>query len=117
MLEPLGIAGGFTDQILVLRFTPLAGEVDHLPARGVLDFAGPKDVSTERSQQVAHQRHHAAVVAVRLINLEHGELRVVPARDPLVAEIAANFEYAIEPRDEHALEIEFERDAEKKIGP
>src|SRR5690606_15356876 len=59
---------------------------------------------------------HAAVVAVGLIDLEHGELGVVAARDALVAEVAADLEDAVIAADEHALEVEFERNAQHEIG-
>jgi hypothetical protein len=50
--------------------------------------------------------HHAAEISVGLIKFEHGELRIMAAREPFVAKDATDLEDAIFASDEHALEIE-----------
>ena len=65
--------------------------------------------------QLLRQIHHAAVVGVSLVELEHGELWIVPCRNALVAEIAIDLVHAIEPAHDQALEIKLRRDAQIKV--
>ncbi len=44
------------------------------------------------------------VIAVRLVDLDHGELGIVPAAEPFVAEIAVDLEDPFHAADEKALE-------------
>ena len=62
------------------------------------------------------QLHHRLVIAKRLIGLEHGELRIVPGRDALVAVVATDLEHAIHPADEQSLEVQLQRDAQVKVA-
>ena len=55
------------------------------------------------------------VVAVRLIGLEHRELGVVFPIDALVPEVPPELVDALQPPDEHPLEVELERDPELQI--
>ena len=113
--EPLGIAGLFDDEVLILHLAPLAAEVDHLATGGVLDFGAAENILAKRAQEVLHERHHAAVVAVGLIDFEHGKLGVVTAGDSFVAEIAANLEDTVVTADQHALQIKLQRYAQHEI--
>ena len=86
------------------------------PRRGVLDLEGSRDVAAKRGHEVPDQRHHAAVVGVGLVDLQHRELRVVLPRDALVAEIAPDLEHAVEAAHEQALQVELERNAQEEVA-
>ena len=55
------------------------------------------------------------VVAVGLIGLNHGEFRGVGGVDAFVAEVAVDFEHAVDAADEAALEEQFRRDAQVQV--
>src|SRR5882672_7832034 len=55
------------------------------------------------------------MIAVGLVELEHGELGVVARRDPLVAKVAVDLEHLLEPAHHEALEIELGRDAQIQV--
>ena len=103
--EPLRIARLRDEQILVFHLAPRAAEVDHLAARRVRDLAGTEHVTAQDGEQVLDQRHHAPVIGVGLVDLQHGELRIVLPREALVAEIAADLEHPVPAADQHALEV------------
>ena len=69
---------------------------------------GPRALDEERLAEL----HHRVVVAVGLIGLEHRELGVVVAVDAFVAEVAPQLVHALDSPDEHALEIQLQRDAQ-----
>jgi hypothetical protein len=56
------------------------------------------------------------VVGVGLIPLDHRELRVVPGRDPLVAEILAELVHALHTAHDQALEIQLGRDPQVQLA-
>ncbi len=55
------------------------------------------------------------VVGVRDVQLQHGELGVVPGRHALVAEIAIDLVHAFEAADHQPLEIQLRRDAQVHV--
>ena len=59
--------------------------------------------------------HHVAVVAERLVRLEHRELGVVRGVDALVAEHATDLEHAVEAADDQALQLQLQRDAQVQV--
>jgi hypothetical protein len=59
--------------------------------------------------------HDAEIVGVRLIRLEHCELRIPPPAQALVAEIAVDFVHAIESADRQPLQIQLGRDAQEQV--
>ncbi len=81
----------------------------------VSDFGGASGVEGGLFEQLFGELDHAAVIGVGLIELEHGELRIVADRDAFVAEVAIDFVYAFKAADDEALEIKFRSDAEIKI--
>ena len=97
-LEPI-VSGLFSDKILVLGAPPVGCEVNRLGDIAFLVlllndqcaeyFLG--HVTDHRLQEL----HHGFVIAESLVGLEHGELRVMPARDAFVAEVAADLKYSI----------------------
>src|SRR3712207_8450263 len=58
-------------------------------------------------------RSQIAVVPVRLVELEHRELRVVPGRDAFVAEVAVDLEDLLEAADDETLEVQLGRRSEE----
>ena len=61
------------------------------------------------------QIHHAAVIGVCLIKLEHRELGIVPRRNPLIPEVAINLVHAVEPANREPLQIQLRRNPQIKI--
>ena len=61
------------------------------------------------------QIHQALIIRVGLIELEHGELRIVLSRDPFVAEIAIDFVDPVQAADNQPLQIQLRRDAQIQI--
>ena len=118
-VEPV-VASLLADQLLVLYSAPRAGEVNGASdvALGVfvLDHECADHLLGHAGDHRLEQFHHRLVIAKRLIRLEHGELRVVPGRDALVAVVAADLEHAIHPADEQPLEVQFQRDAQIKVA-
>ena len=107
-VEPV-VTAFLPNQILVLHAAPRPGEVDgagDIPLGIlVLDHECADHLLGHAYDHRLEQFHHRLVIAKRLIGLEHGELRVVPGRDALVAVVAADLEHAIHPADEQPLEI------------
>ena len=61
-------------------------------------------------------RGDVVVVGVRLVPLEHRELRVVLERDALVAEVLADLVDALEAADDQALEVELGGDPQVQVA-
>ena len=77
----------------------------------VADGGRPADLFHQALEQLLGQIHQVAVVAIGLIKLQHGELRVVSGGDPLIAEVAVDLIDAIEASHHQPLQIELRRDA------
>ena len=56
--------------------------------------------------------HHVGVVGVRLVELQHGELRIVGPVHALVPEVVPDLVDPLEPADQQPLEIELVGDAQ-----
>ena len=54
------------------------------------DDRAPADLARQLGEELLRERHQVVVGGVGLVELEHGELGVVLARQPLVAEVAAD---------------------------
>ena len=65
------------------------------------------------AEQFLGEVHVVAVVGVGLVELEHGELGVVPGRDAFVTEVAVDLEDLLEATDHQALEVQLRRDAQE----
>jgi len=74
-----------------------------------------RDLSRKLAEERLGQQHQVLVRRVRLIELQHRELGVVLARQPLVAEVAADLVHPIEPTHDQALEVELGRDAQVEL--
>ena len=60
--------------------------------------------------------HRVAVVGVRLVPLDHRELRVVFVGHALVPEVLADLVHPLEPADDQPLQIELRRDAQVEVA-
>src|ERR1039458_7131283 len=63
---------------------------------------GPGGLDDDRPRQLAH----VGVVGVRLVGLEHRELRIVPRRESLVAEDAADLVHPAVAAAQQTLEVQ-----------
>ncbi len=75
----------------------------------------PWPVADRRDDQLLRQVHHRAIVAVGLVNFEHGELGVVPGVNPLVAIDATQLVHPLDPADQQPLQVQFQRDPQKQV--
>ena len=66
-------------------------------------------------EEALAELHHAVVVGVGLVELDHRELGVVADVDALVAEVLAHLVDALHAADDAALEVELGRDAEIEL--
>ncbi len=69
----------------------------------------------ELPQHVLGEVHGIAVVGVGPVELEHGEFRVVPGRQPFIAEVAIDFIHLLEPAHHQALEVQLWCDTQVHI--
>ena len=67
------------------------------------------------AQQVLGQVHQVTVVRVGLIELEHGELGVVPGGQALIAEVAIDLVDPLKPAHHQPLEIQLGGDAQEQF--
>ena len=77
----------------------------------VVPMASLRDVA----DHVLGQVHDLVVRGVGLVQLEHGELGVVPGADAFVAEVAVDLVDALEAADDQALEVQLRRDAQEQV--
>ena len=94
---------------------PLAAQVE-LRAVGVGHHVEPADRDRRLLHEIAGQLGHRVVVAVRLVRLQHRELRRVRRVDALIAEVAVDLEDPLDAADHRALEKQLRRDSQIQIG-
>ena len=115
-LEPrrqeAGARGGH-DGVLHRDARPVAGEADLLALIGDLLAAG--ELAGELAEQRLGQHHQVGVGRVGLVELQHRELGVVLARQPLVAEVAADLVDPLEAADDQPLQVQLGRDPHVEI--
>ena len=87
--------------------------LDRLPL--VRQRLAARDLARQLQEHRLGQRHQVLVGRVRLIELQHRELGVVLARQPLVAEVAADLVDALEAADDQPLEVQLGRDAHVEV--
>ena len=76
---------------------------------------GAVDFFRDEDDEFFGELHQVVVVGVGLVELEHGELGVVPGADAFVAEVAVDLVDAVEAADDQALEVELGRDAQEEV--
>ena len=80
--------------------------------------AGPAaDPRGQLNDELLREVHEVEVGGVRLVELEHRELGVVFARQPLVAEVTVDLVDALDPADDQTLQVEFRRDPQVEVEP
>src|SRR5438132_7964132 len=96
-------------EIVITRAPPRSREVNrarHISLRVlVLDFQSAASRLREMADEFLDQLGHFFKIGVSPIGFEHRELRVVPARDAFVSEVAVELENSVEPADEQPLQI------------
>ena len=81
----------------------------------ILHLARAADHVRDALEHPLHHVHQIAVVGVGLVQLEHGEFRVVPRRQPFVAEVAIDLVHALEAADDEPLQVQLGRDSQVHI--
>src|SRR5450759_3033657 len=74
-----------------------------------------RGVDRRLAQQLLGEIDQPAIVRVRLVELQHGELGVVMCREPFVAEVAVDLVHPVHAAHHQPLQIEFRRDAQVQI--
>src|SRR6185437_9031308 len=64
------------------------------------------------TDQCLRQPHHVLVIGIGLVQLEHGEFRVVSPIHAFVSEVVADLVYPLESADQEPLEVELVRDSQ-----
>src|ERR1700746_1983350 len=67
------------------------------------------------AKQVAGELHHAAVVAIGLVHLQHREFGIPPPAQTLISEVSIDLVDTLDAADHKAFQVELGRDAEVKI--
>ena len=111
--EPVGIPGRLHDQILILRLAPFTGEVDH-GAVGARNLQAPNHALCNVLDQALREGHHAAKIRVCLVEFEHRELGVVPARQAFIAEDPPDFKNPFLAAHQESFQIQLQRNAHIK---
>ena len=75
----------------------------------------PMRLQRDLGEHLLGQPHQVLVVHVRLVELQHRELRVVLRRDPFVAEVAVDLVDAIHAADDEPLEVQLGGDAHVQL--
>ena len=86
------------------------------PRRREVDVAVVADLRGDERDELLAAGRDVLVVRVRLVPLEHRELRVVLVREALVAEILAELVHPLEPADDQPLEVELGGDPQIQLA-
>mmetsp|Transcript_45048 Transcript_45048/g.75791 ORF Transcript_45048/g.75791 Transcript_45048/m.75791 type:complete len:245 (-) Transcript_45048:852-1586(-) len=81
----------------------------------ILKLSGPQALLGDAHNHLLGQLHHVVVVGIRLICLHRRELRVVPGRDPFIAEDAADLVHTLEAAHHEALQVQLRCDAQCEV--
>ena len=113
--QPVPVGSGlFQDQLFVGDRAPGQRQIDDRLAR--TDLQRSKDLLRDMGDQRLHEVHHPADIRVCLVNLEHRELGIVRAVQPLVPEIPVQLEDLVEPAHQQSLQVELRGDAQEHVG-
>ncbi|RMS44312.1 hypothetical protein ALP65_04607 [Pseudomonas aeruginosa] len=116
LLDVVEVGGGdlrvvLEDRIEHRQAHERLAEVEDLVAVG--HVGGTEYRLSQFAEQFLGQVHVVFVVGVGLVELEHGELGVVPGRDAFVTEVAVDLEDLLETADHQALEVQLRGDAQE----
>ncbi len=101
------------DEVLDRHAAEGRAEIERLAL--VLHLAGAADHVRDALEHPLDHVHQVAVVRVGLVQLQHREFRVVPRRQPFVAEVAVDLVHAFEPADDEPLQVQLGRDAQVHV--
>ena len=117
--EFIPVALDAPDQVRIPGSPPWRGQVDGFEkfplGVPVLDHVAADNRLRKVADHLLDERGHLLKIRKRPVGLEHRELRIVPARNSLVAEIPVQLENFRETADEKPLEIKLGRDAQKQV--
>ena len=106
-------AAGFFDGVIHAEAAERRRQIEITAV--IADFQRSVDFLAGRGDQVFGHIHHAVIIRIGLIELDHRELWIVTNVNALVAEIAADFVHALQTADNQAFQIKLRRDAQKEI--
>ena len=81
----------------------------------IVDFHGAVYLLAEPGDQLFGQVHQVMIGGIGLIELEHGELGVVPGGEPFVAEVAVDLEDPLKAADQQPFQVELRGDAQVEV--
>ena len=105
------VAAGYLGQQIVVTFSGKGWLQTHLMPHPTEGLGGAGGFSRSDQNRLG-EIHHRAVVAIGLVGLEHGELRVVPRADALVAVDPAKLKDPLHAANEQPLQMELQGDPE-----
>ena len=82
---------------------------------GVCDDRSTQNIFCQCTQHVFCQVHQIIVISISLVELQHGEFRVVARRQTFVSEVTVDFEHALKTTYYKALQIQFRGDTQIHI--
>ena len=88
-------------------------ELDRLALIG--DRRRAENLFCDLAHELLGQVHQIVIIPIRLVELEHRELGVMPRRDAFVAKIPVDRENFLEAADHQPLQIELRRDAQVQV--
>ena len=92
---------------------PPIGEVDLLTAN--LDHGGAESITRSRGDELLADVHDLVPVAERLVQLHHGEFRIMASGGALVTEGSGNLEDSLHAAHDQTLEVQLDGDAEIQL--
>ena len=81
----------------------------------IVQRGAASDFLRKPAQQFFSEIHEVMIILIRLVELEHGELRIVPGRHAFIAEIAVDFEYLLDASHNKAFQIQLRRYAQVEL--
>ena len=81
----------------------------------IRQFHRPSDFLRDGRIKLFGQRHQIVVIGIGHVKFQHREFWVVPRGNPFVAEVAIDFEDALESAHNQAFQVQFRRDPQIKF--
>ncbi|KAG1258849.1 hypothetical protein G6F65_015447 [Rhizopus arrhizus] len=115
----IGAVGGGDLRVVVAPgfvHAPAAERRAQVDLRAVpLHFGGAVDSAGDVTDHAFGQVHDLVVRGIGLVQLHHGEFRVVPGADAFVAEVAVDLVHALQATHGQALEVQLRRHAQVQV--
>ena len=81
----------------------------------VIDPGCTQHLPGHHAQHILGKVHQVVVVGISLIELQHGELRIVPGGEPFITEVTVDFVDPFEPTDHQSFSDRARCDTQKKL--